>query len=376
MNFLWPRLLLLLVGIPILIAFYIWMLRRRRRFAVRFSSLSLVRQAMPQQSRWRRHIPFGLFLLALVSLVVALSRPYSVVALPTNQTTVILTMDVSRSMCSTDISPTRLDAAKAAALGFIQRQKATTEIGVVAFSSFAELVQAPTLDPEMQQSAIESLTIGRRTAIGSAILKSLDAIAEIDPNVAPSVDSNTQKTGPNPVPKGVYAPDIIVLLTDGVSNTGVDPIDAAQQAVDRGVRIYTIGFGTADGSGFPACPQQYMGNEPFGGGYQGDPQFRGNGGFGGGGGGGGFGGGFGGGGGGGGFRRGIDEATLKKISAMTGGDYYPAASASELNSVFKALPTYLISRHEITEVSFTFVAIGALLAALAVGLSLYWHPLV
>lgn len=382
MNFLWPRLLLLLGVIPILIGFYIWMLRRRRRFAVRFSSLSLVRQAMPQQSRWRRHIPFGLFLLALVSLVVALSRPYSVVALPTNQTTVILTMDVSRSMCSTDIQPTRLDAAKAAALGFIQRQKATTEIGVVAFSSFAELVQAPTLDPELQQSAIESLTIGRRTAIGSAILKSLDAISEIDPNVAPSVDSNTQKSEPAPVPKGVYAPDIIVLLTDGVSNTGVDPIEAAQQAVDRGVRIYTIGFGTADGSGFPACPQQYMGNEPFSGGYQGDPQFRGGGGYGGNGGfsGGGFGGGgYGGGGfggGSGGFRRGIDEATLKKIAAMTGGAYYPAASAGELNSVFKALPTYLISRHEITEVSFTFVAIGALLAALAVGLSLYWHPLV
>jgi Ca-activated chloride channel family protein len=361
MNFLWPKDLYFLGAIPILIALYIWMLRRRRRFAVRYSSLALVRDAVPQRSTWRRHIPFGLFLLALTSLVVALSRPYTVITIPTNQTTVILAIDVSRSMCSTDISPSRIQAAENAALSFVQRQKATTQIGLVVFSGFAEVVQTPTTDPELLQTAIESLMTGQRTAIGSGIFKSLDAISEVDPNVAPSVtDPSTQGSEPTPVPQGVYVPDIIVLLTDGVSNTGPDPLAAAQQAADRGVRIYTIGFGTANGAEFPRCPSQYLGNEPFGGGF-----------------GSGYGSGFGGGygGGAGGFRRGIDEATLKKIAAMTGGTYYPASSASELQDVFRSLPTYLIARHEVSEVSFLYAGIGAALATLAIGLSMLWHPL-
>ena len=216
MNFLWPKDLYFLGAIPILIALYIWMLRRRRRFAVRYSSLALVRAVVQHRSAWRRHIPFVLFLLALTSLVVALSRPYSVIIIPTNQTTVILTIDVSRSMCSTDILPSRIKAAENAALSFVQRQKATTQIGLVVFSGFAEVVQPPTTDPELLQTAIESLMTGRRTAIGSGILKSLDAISEVDPNVAPSVtDTSTQGPKPTPVPQGVYVPDIIILLTDG-----------------------------------------------------------------------------------------------------------------------------------------------------------------
>ena len=367
MTFLWPKGLYFLGAIPILIALYIWMLRRRRRFAVRYSSLALVRAAVPQRSAWRRHIPFGLFLLALTSLVVALSRPYSVIAIPTNQTTMVLTIDVSRSMCSTDISPSRLQAAENAALSFVQHQKTTTQIGLVVFSGYAEVVQTPTTDPELLQTAIESLSTGHRTAIGSGILKALDAISEVDPNVAPSVtDTSTQGPMPTPVPEGVYVPDIIILLTDGVSNIGPNPLDAAQQAADRGVRVYTIGFGTAKGAEFPSCPSQYQGNEPFGGGFGGGngPQSQGGGQF-----GGGFGGGAGG------FRRGIDEATLKKIAAMTGGTYYPASSASELQAVFRSLPTNLIVRHEVSEVSFLYAGIGAVLAALAIGLSLLWHPL-
>lgn len=366
MTFLWPKDLYFLGAIPILIALYIWMLRRRRRFAVRYSSLTLVRSAVLQRSSWRRHIPFVLFVLALTSLLVAVSRPYTVITIPTNQTTVILTIDVSRSMCSTDISPSRIQAAENAALSFVQRQKASTHIGLVVFSGFAEVVQTPTTDPELLQTAIESLMTGRRTAIGSGILKSLDAISEVDPNVAPSVtDTSTQGPTPTPVPQGVYVPDIIVLLTDGVSNTGPDPLAAAQQAANRGVRVYTIGFGTANGAEFPRCASQYLGNDPFGGGFGGGngTQFQG---------GGQFGGGFGGVGG---FNRGIDEATLKKIASMTGGTYYPASSASELQDVFKSLPTYLIARHEVSEVSFLYAGIGAALAALAIGLSLLWHPL-
>jgi Ca-activated chloride channel family protein len=356
MSFLWPGFLLLLGLIPALLAIYILMLRRRRRYAVRFSSLSLVREALPRYSRLRRHLPFALFLLALASLIVALARPVTVAAVPTDQTTIIIAIDVSRSMCSTDIQPSRLEAAEAAALSFIKRQKSSTMIGIVAFSGFAEIIQPPTTDSELLENAVESLMTGRRTGIGNGILKSLDAIAEIDPNVAPSQSDSSTEPAPPPVPKGAYAPDIIVLLTDGVSNAGPLPLDAAQQAADRGVRIYTIGFGTENGTSFPNCRSQFYGNEPF---------FGGGGGFGGGG----FG--FGGSG----FRRGIDEETLKKVAALTGGEYYSASSANELHAVFEDLPTYLITRHEIMESSVWFTAIGAALAALAVILSLIWRPL-
>src|SRR5215216_3078466 len=138
MDLLWPGFLLLLALVPLIIVAYIWILRRRRPFAVRYSSLSLVRAALQHQSRWRRHLPFALFLLALASLMVAFARPVAIVSVPTGQTTVILAMDVSRSMCATDIEPNRLLAAEAAALSFIERQKSTTQISIVAFAGFAE----------------------------------------------------------------------------------------------------------------------------------------------------------------------------------------------------------------------------------------------
>ncbi|HEX7973717.1 MAG TPA: VWA domain-containing protein [Anaerolineales bacterium] len=360
MGLLWPGFLLLLGLIPVMIGGYIWMLRRRRRFAVRYSSLTLVREALPRYSFVRRHLPFALFLLATASLVIALGRPVKIISVPTDQTTIILTLDVSGSMRSRDIQPSRLEAAEAAALSFIQRQKSSTQIGIIAFSGFAELIQPPTMNQEALQTAIESLTTGRRTAIGSGILKSLDAIAEVDKNVAPSLSDPASGNEPTPVPLGAYAPDIIVLLTDGVSNVGPLSLDAAQQAVDRGVRIYTIGFGTENGS-VPFDNQQSQGGGFFGGGNQ-QPQ----------GGGGGF---FGGGGFGGRFRAGIDEATLKQVATMTGGAYYSASSAGELQNVFRNLPTYLIMKHETTEISVFFAAIGALLATIAILLSLLWHPL-
>ncbi len=350
MNLLWPWFLLLLGLIPTIIAVYIWIQRRRRRFAVRYSSLALVREALPQPSSWRRHLPFALFLLALASLILALGRPVAQVSVPAGRATVILALDISRSMCATDIPPNRLEAAKSAALSFIRRQEPSTQIGIVAFAGFAELIQPPTTDQEVLQDVVEGLNTARRTAIGSAILKSLDAIAEINPNVAPSATGTTPS--PTPAPEGVYAPDIIVLLTDGASNQGPWPLEAAQQAVDRGVRVYTIGFGTASGGmgSLPFCGSNYQGGVPLDGG---------------------FGGGFGGGG----FRRGIDEDTLQQIADMTGGEYYSAESADELQEVFQNLPTYLITRLETTEISIIFTAIGALLAALAVILGAIWHPL-
>ncbi|MCW5852799.1 MAG: VWA domain-containing protein [Anaerolineae bacterium] len=362
MTVLWPWFLLLLGLVPLLIALYIWMLRRRRRFTVRYSSLSLVRAAAPPSNR-RRHIPFALFLLGMTSLVGATTRPVSIVTVPTNQTTIILSMDVSGSMCSTDITPNRLTAAKEAALNFIRRQKPGTHIGLVAFAGYAELIQPPTTDPEALQAAIDSLMVGRRTAIGSGILKAIDAIAEIDPSVAPSVTSTSTAVKPTPVPKGAYAPDIIVLLTDGASNAGPSPVEAAQQAVDRGVRVYTIGFGTERGSEFPNCGN-LQGTEPlFGGPGGGGPPGGGGRGFGGGG------GGFGG------FRRGIDEETLKKVAALTDGKYYAAESADQLLEVFQSLPTNLIVKHETTELTFIFTTLAGVLAALAIILSLLWNPL-
>ncbi len=356
MDLLWPGYLLLLLFVPALLAGYIWLLRRRRRYAVRFSSLSLIRSAMPRQSSWRRHLPFGLFLVALTSLITAAARPVAITTVPADQTTIILSLDVSGSMRFTDIAPSRLGAAEAAAISFINRQKTSMQIGLVAFSGYAELIQEPTSDQQALQSAIESLTTGRRTAIGSGILRALDAIADIDPNVAHVVSETSDGDQVTPVPHGAYVPEIIVLLTDGVSNAGPAPLDAAKQAADRGVRVYTIGFGTENGP----TRDQFGGpvDGGFGQGGQRQGGFGGNNFF-----------------GGPGFRRGIDETTMKEIAALTGGEYYAASNAEELNNVFKGLPTYLIAKHGTTEISFLFVAGGALLVLLAALLSFRWHPL-
>lgn len=354
MDLLWPGFLGLLLLIPLLIGMYIWQLRRRRPVAVRYSSLTLVRAVWPRQSWVRRHLPFTLFLAALASLVVAMGRPVTITTVPAGRTTIILALDVSRSMCATDIQPNRLEAAKAAALSFIRQQDANTQISIVAFAGFAELVQAATSDQEMLEAAVYSLTTARRTSVGAAILKSIDAIAEIDPTVARSLPLFSSQEGPAPVAAGAYAPAIIVVLTDGVSNAGMEPLEAAQQAADRGVRVYTIGYGSdADSEPDPECNRVGGANDPFGGG-------------------GGF---FGGGGGMGGFSRGIDEPTLMAIADLTGGEYYTASSANELNKVFAQLPTHLITKHETTEISVAFTAVGALLAAVAVLLALHWNPL-
>ena len=355
MDLLWTGALGLLLLVPALAVVYVWALRRRRPAAVRYSSLSLVREALPRTSRLRRHLPFAIFLAAVASLVVALARPAAIVAVPTNQTTVMLTIDVSGSMCSTDVSPYRLGAAEAAAARFVAQQSATTHIGLVALSGFAEVVQAPTNDRALLDTALQSLLTGRRTAIGSGILTSIDAIAQIDPSVAPSQTDSSTAPPPQPVAPGAYAPDIIVVLTDGVSNTGPAPEDAAKQAADRGVRVYTIGFGTADGGPLdPTCATQFLGREPGAGG---------------------FGGGFGGGGGGTGFRRGIDDQALMQVASITGGKYYPAESAEQLESVFASLPTSLITKHEAVEVTVGFVITGTVLAAFAVLLGRAWRPL-
>jgi Ca-activated chloride channel family protein len=171
MEFLWPRSLYLLGLFPLIIVAYFWILRRRRKYAVRYSSLALVREAIPRSSRLRRHLPFGLFMLGLTGLVLALSRPTTTVTVPYGNVSVILAVDVSRSMCSTDIPPNRLKAAQAAMLSFIERQDPNTLIGIVAFAGFSEIIQPPTGDQEALRQAVNNLNPARRTAVGSGILK-------------------------------------------------------------------------------------------------------------------------------------------------------------------------------------------------------------
>jgi Ca-activated chloride channel homolog len=350
MSFQWVGSLLLLVLIPLFVALYVWLLRRRRRYTVRFSSLALVREAASHQSRWRRHLPFAIFLLAITSLVFAMARPSATVSVPSNKATVIMAIDVSRSMCSNDIKPNRLEAAKDAAQTFIHSKVKGRQIGIVAFAGFAELIQPSTDNARLLDAAVESLAPARRTAIGSAILRSIDAIAEVDQRIKPSDISEAAASPAKPADQ--YVPHIIVLLTDGASNAGPFPLTAAEQAVERGIRVYTIGFGTNSSNSIMDCGAQFQ-ESPFDGG--------------------GFGFGFGQGGGG--FRREIDESTLRQIADLTGGEYYSASSATELESVFQNLPTYVVTTKQTTEITAFFTALAALLGILALVLSFMWHPL-
>jgi Ca-activated chloride channel family protein len=358
MIFLWPGLLLLLLLVPILIAIYISNLRRKRKFAVPFSSLALFREAMPRRSRWRQHLPFGLYVLALASLLLALARPNAEVQVPLSRTTIILALDVSRSMCATDVSPNRLAVAQEAALAFIDNQADDVRIGLVAFAGFAEIVVPPTNDKELLQDAVRNFTTSIGTAIGSATLKAIDAIAEVNDQVLPSgFDLSTQASGAL-LEGSLYQPDIIVLLTDGANSRGPFPLDAAQQAADRQVRVYTIGFGSTEPQQMVCTPQQ-LGSDAFNEGF-----------------GSGFGSGFPGGGfGGGGFRRFLllDEATLQGVADLTGGEYYRAENAEQLYEVFLDLPTQIVLQNERVEISVAFSILGAVFTLLAVGLSLRWH---
>ncbi|HXF86305.1 MAG TPA: VWA domain-containing protein [Anaerolineales bacterium] len=351
MSVLLPNFLYLLLLIPLLIGIYVWVLRRRRQFAVRYSSLALVREVA--HSSWlRRHLPFILFVLALAGLTIAFARPVASVIVPSNRATVIMAIDVSRSMCSTDIPPNRLHAAKEAAKSFVRNYSEGRQIGIVAFAGFAEVIQPPTSEVSLLERAIDSLTPARRTAIGSAILRSLDAIAEIDSRIPPTDLGGDSTTTPQQEFEGGYAPHIIILLTDGSSNAGPYPLTAAEQAVDRGVRIYTIGFGTTNNRSPMICGDQFD-NFDFGGGF-GSPFGGGGGGF---------------------FRREIDEVTLRQIADLTGGEYYYATSADELENVFQSIPNYLVYTRETIEVGVFFTAFAALLILIAVILSLLWRPL-
>jgi Ca-activated chloride channel homolog len=351
MSFSWPWALLALLAVPLLLVARWWMNRRRKRTAITVSSVALIRSALPGRTSLRRRIPVYLFLIGLLALAGALARPQATVAVPSNNTSILLAIDVSSSMCSSDVSPNRLTAASEAARDFIKKQNDGTRIGLVAFAGIAGLLVPPTTDKDKLLEAIDNLKTARGTAIGQAILTSIDAIAEMNPNVA---KTGVDLTRPDPGAQAPYQPDTIVVLTDGSNTTGVDPVTAAQQATARRLRIFTIGFGTTEPSQMMCTADQIGDGSPFAGGP-----------------GGGFGGPFGGFGG----RRAllIDEDTLTKVAGLTGGRYFRAADAGQLNKALAGLPREIGLHKQTVEISVWFVLAGALLTFLGVGLSLWWN---
>ena len=357
MTFAWPLALLSLLVVPALLAMYWWSQRRRRQQAVRYSSVALLRSVLPKRKRWQRHLPIALLLAGLVALALSAGRPHVVRNVPIARTSIILALDVSRSMCSTDVKPNRMAVAQEAARAFVQKQPKGIRMGLVVFSGFAELAVPPTTDRKALVEAIDGLTTGHGTAIGSAMLKALDAIADANPNVAPVGDAPVTEPAPpgsKPSING-FVPDIVVLLTDGANNRGIEPLDAVPYAVERRVRVYPIGFGTANPSP-PSCTREQLGGDVFDAGRFG----------------GGFGGAFGGAG-----RRGFlvaDEPTLKKVALQTGGSYHSAKDADQLSKVFADLPKEVATQKQSTEITWMLAALGALLAAGAVAASMRWSP--
>lgn len=357
MSFAWPLALLSLIVAPALLGAYWWMQRRRRKQAVRYSSVALLRSVLPRRNRWQRHLPVALLLTSLVALAVASGRPHVVRDVPHARTSVVLAMDVSGSMCATDVRPNRLAVAQKAARQYVEDQPKGVRMGLVVFSGFAELSVPPTTDRKVLAAAIESLTIGRGTAIGAAMLKALDAIAEANPAVAPVGDAPETAAAPAEAEPGAngYMPHIVVLLTDGASNRGIEPLNAVPYAVERGVRVYTIGFGTRYPAG-RSCSRAQLGGRVF------EPR-----GFGGGG------GGFGGGRWGGGWL-GADIPTLQAIAKQTGGTYHGAKDADQLRDVFSDLTKNVATQRQPTEITWILAAFGALLATAAIAASIRWSP--
>jgi len=346
MTFLWPSLLWLLLAAPALVAAYVLLLRRKQKAALRYASLTMVKDAMGAARRFRRHIPPLLFLIALILMIAAVARPAAVVTLPTQHETVILAMDVSGSMRAVDVKPNRLAAAQAAARAFVADQPRSTRIGVVSFAATASVVQPPTQSREDILAAIDRFQLQRGTAIGSGIIVSLATIfpdagidvgaltygrdAAGDSRRGVPIDPWRKAERPpfKPVPPGSYTSAAVILLTDGRATTGPDPLAAARIAADRGVRVFTVGVGTADG--------EILGYEGWS------------------------------------MRVRLDEETLKAIANVTRGEYFHAGTATDLKKVYQALTSKLTLEAKQTEITALFAAAAAATALLSAVLSLLW----
>ena len=341
MTFLWPQFLWLLLALPLLVGMYLWLMRRRKTLSLRYASLSIVRAAIGPGQGARRHIPPLLFLLAMTALLLATARPTAVVLLPSNQQTIVLAMDVSGSMQATDVKPNRLAAAQTAAKSFLTTLPRNVKVGIVAFAGTAQVAQLPTLNRDDLNTAIDSFQLQRSTATGNAIVVSL---ATLFPNegieVADFETPNLLRGRPieragraerkevAPVAPGSYDSAAIIMLTDGQRTTGVDPLDAAKLAADRGVRIYTVGIGTVDG--------EIIGFEGWS------------------------------------MRVRLDEDTLKTIANKTQGEYFFAGTAADLKKVYDGLSSRMKVEKKETEITALFALAAALLALLSGLLSLLW----
>ena len=340
MQFLWPVnlwWLLLLAALPLL---YRWLLRRRRRQVLKLPSVAVARAAAGPH--WRRHVPPALMWLALALLLLALARPTARVTLPFAKSTILLAIDISRSMRVTDVQPTRMVAAQEAAKAFLAEVPAHIEVGLVTFAGTAQVAQQATLDRAAIAGAIDAIQMQFGTAIGNAIVLSL---AELFPDQgidleamtfgprrpSRSLDDKPARPAPKPftpVAPGSYASATIILLSDGRRTTGVDTLVAARMAADRGVRVHVVGLGTPDGhASMGEGMAMYLQ---------------------------------------------LDEPTLRQVAQMTGGDYHHAATAEALRSVYQQLGSTLQVSQRDTELTALLALAGALLLVTGAGLSLWW----
>jgi Ca-activated chloride channel family protein len=344
MRFLWPHLLWLLAAVPVLVALYLYLLNRRKKAAIRFASLGIVKAAMGPGQRLRRHIPPALFLLAMIAILLAAARPSAVITLPTETRTIVMAIDVSLSMRASDVQPNRLAAAQSAAKAFIQEQPDDVRIGLVSFAGTAAITQAPTQNREDMIAAIDRLHLQRHTALGSGLIVALaalfpDAGIDIEQYVLRPGGRDASRPRPlaepkadakpfTPVPPGSNTSAAIILLTDGRRTIGPDPLEVAKMAAERGVRVYTVGFGTPEGG-----QAQFEGYSMF---------------------------------------MAFDGETLKAIAEITKGEYFQAGSESDLRKVYEGLNAkYVLERKE-TEIAALFAAAAALLAVVAGLLSVSW----
>jgi Ca-activated chloride channel family protein len=345
MSFLWPQMLWLLLLVPASVAAYLWLLSRRK-VAVRYASLSLVREAAGRGPGWRRHLPPLLLLGALAAALMAIARPTAVVTLPTQYQTIMLAIDVSLSMRATDVLPDRITAAQAAAKTFIEDHPPRARIGLVAFGGSAQLVQKPTERTDDLIAAIDRFQLQRGTATGSALVVALAALFPDDGIDVESVvfgragsrdgsrgvpidrPAKAERPPPAPVKPGSHTSGVIVLLSDGRRTTGPDPIDVARMAADRGVRVFTVGFGTLEGAtiGFEGWSAYVR----------------------------------------------LDEEALKAVAQITHGEYFHAGTAADLKKVYQELNTRFVMERKETEVTGLLSALAALLLAGAGALSLAW----
>jgi len=331
MSFIWTPLLYLLLIVPLLLWLYFRAQRQRHDLAARYGSMGVVNDAAKKSVGIRRHIPVFVFLFAITILITSIARPQAEVSLPRLEGTVILTFDVSGSMAADDLKPTRMEAAKAAATEFVNKQPSNVLIGVVAFSDGGLSIQPPTNDKAQTLETIYRLVPRRGTSLGNGILVSLNTIvvsAGDPPFLNATNPSALSPLEPDSAIQGWYPSAVIVLLSDGENNQNPDPAAAADLAADLGIRIYTIGIGSTEGAtleaeGFTVFTQ-------------------------------------------------LNEELLQSISANTSGQYYKAANEAELARIYRDLEPKLSLKTENIEVTSLFAGAGFLLFLVAGALSLLW----